>query len=97
MRVLVRIGFVGLMLVPGAVSAQDLQDPTIVARLNAACEPLGVAGAVVSEPGVIRVTCGEDATAFVPLLGGLAPLVGAGVVTAIASGLTGGNTTPDTQ
>ena len=63
------------------------------------CGDAGVATAIFVNPGEISVTCLEDATAVVPLLGGLAPfLLGGAAAVALAATAAGdGGTTPDTQ
>ncbi len=77
--------------------AQDAPDLIAIAQSQGACGPFGVATAVLDAEGVLRVTCNEDATAFVPLLGGLAPVLGLGAAATVAAALAGGNATPDTQ
>ncbi len=79
------------------VSAQDAPDLIAIAQSQGACGPFGVATAVLDAEGALRVTCNEDATAFVPLLGGLAPVLGLGAAATVAAALAGGNATPDTQ
>ncbi|WP_341366851.1 hypothetical protein [Yoonia sp. BS5-3] len=81
----------------GPIAAQQLPDPVALAEAQGVCVPFGVASARFDDAGVLRVTCADDATAFVPILGGLAPLLGAGGVAAIAAAIAGGNSTPDTQ
>ncbi len=89
--------FLLVCLPKGGVHAQDTQDPIAIAEAQGACVPFGVATARFDDAGVLFVTCEEDATAFVPLLGGLAPLLGAAGAAAIAASVAGGNSTPDTQ
>lgn len=81
----------------GFAHAQQLQDPVAIAEAQGVCVPFGVADARFDAAGVLQVTCEDDATAFVPLLGGLAPLLGAGGIAALAAAISGGNSTPDTQ
>lgn len=81
----------------GVLHAQDLLDPIAIAEAQGACVPFGVATARFDDAGVLLVTCEDDATAFVPLLGGLAPLLGAAGAAAVAAAVAGGNSTPDTQ
>jgi len=91
---------VSMMCLPlGVAEAQNAQDPIALALAQAQglCVPFGVAYAGFDAAGVLQVTCEDDATAFVPLLGGLAPLLGAGGVAAMAAAIAGGNSTPDTQ
>lgn len=80
-----------------SVVAQSTFDPVAVAEAQGVCAPFGVNTAVMDAQGVIRVTCNEDATAFVPLLGGLAPVLGLSAVATAAAAIAGGNATPDTQ
>lgn len=80
-----------------AVSGQTVTNPIVLAQQSGVCAPFGVATATVTADGTIRATCNEDATAFVPLLGALAPALGAGAAVAVAAALSGVNTTPDTQ
>lgn len=77
--------------------AQPLIDPLAVAQASGVCAPFGVASASLKADGTIRATCNEDATAFVPLLGALGPVLGAGTALALAAAVSGGNATPDTQ
>ena len=82
----------------GSVSfGQSLVDPVAIAEAQGVCAPAPVATATLDVEGVIRATCAEDATAFVPLLGGLAPVLGLGAAATAISALSGGNSTPDTQ
>lgn len=80
-----------------AAFAQSAQGPVLIAQQSGVCMPFGVATATVAADGTIRAICNEDATAFVPLLGALAPTLGAGVAVAVAAALSGGNATPDTR
>ncbi len=80
-----------------SVAAQDTADLIAVAEGQGACGPFGVATAVLGADGALRVTCNDDATAFVPLLGGLAPVLGLGAAATVAAALAGGNATPDTR
>lgn len=82
--------------VPSPGLAQDA-DVIAAAEASGACGPFGVASAAVDVEGRIRVICNEDATAFVPLLGGLAPALGLGAAATVLSALAGGNSTPDTR
>lgn len=80
-----------------ATSDQSAFDQATAAGV---CGAAGVATAVFVNPAEISVTCNEDeATAFVPLLGGLAPLLlgGAAAVALAATAAGDGGTTPDTQ
>lgn len=79
------------------VAAQNANDLIAIAEAQGACGPFGVATAVLDADGALRVTCNEDATAFVPLLGGLAPVLGLGAAATVAAALAGGNATPDTR
>lgn len=90
---------VGILLIfcPLVAAAQDVQDPIAMAQAQGLCVPFGVAEARFDAAGVLQVTCEDDATAFVPLLGGFAPLIGAGGFAALAAAISGGNSTPDTQ
>ncbi|PUB12117.1 hypothetical protein DFP92_11193 [Yoonia sediminilitoris] len=90
-------GLAAILLMCGSASAQTLQDPIAIAEAQGACAPFGVKTAIFDDQGSIRVTCNEDATAFVPLLGGLAPLVGLGAVATVAAAISGGNATPNTR
>lgn len=81
----------------GAAAAQQTLDPIAIAQAQGVCVPFGVASAQFDDAGVLRVICEEDATAFVPVLGGLAPLLGAGGIAALAAAVAAGNSTPDTQ
>ena len=81
----------------GATNAQQALGPTALAQAQGVCVPFGVASARFDDAGVLRVICAEDATAFVPVLGGLAPLLGAGGIAVLAAAVAGGNSTPDTQ
>lgn len=81
----------------GVLHAQEVPDPIVIAEAQGACTPFGVATARFDDAGVLLVTCEDDATAFVPLLGGLAPLLGAAGAAAVAAAVAGGNSTPDTQ
>lgn len=71
-------------------------DDALVAKAQAqgACDPYGVADAVLDTQGRIVVTCYEEATAFVPLLGGLGPAFGLGVA---AAAIANGHATPHTR
>lgn len=86
-----------LMLSGLPLSAQGVPDLVALAEAQGACVPFGVATAVLDSDGALRVTCNEDATAFVPLLGGLGPLLGLGAAATVASAIAGGNATPDTR
>jgi hypothetical protein len=79
------------------LSAQGAPDLVAIAEAQGACVPFGVATAVLDSEGALRVTCNEDATAFVPLIGGLGPVLGLGAAATVASAIAGGNATPDTQ
>ncbi|MEJ6403691.1 hypothetical protein [Yoonia sp. 2307UL14-13] len=76
--------------------AQDRPDPALVAATQGVCEPFGVAAARYAPDGHIAVTCNEDATAFVPILGGVAPALGLAAAV-LAQSIAGGNATPDTR
>ena len=97
MRTAFGLGFVLVAVFPAFVSAQSLTTPIAIAEAQGTCGPFGVASAVLDSEGVIRVTCNEDATAFVPLLGGLGPVLGLGVAATVAGAIAGGNSTPDTR
>lgn len=79
------------------VTAQSVLNPELQDIADSTCAPFGVVAAEIAPDGILRVTCNEDATAFVPLLGGLAPALGLGAAAAAAAALAGGNATPDTQ
>lgn len=96
MRVAV-IGTIILGVLASQVSAQSAIDPVAVAEAQGVCAPFGVASATLTPDGAIRAVCNEDATAFVPLLGGLGPALGVGAAAAVAAAVAGGNATPDTQ
>ncbi|WP_439156175.1 hypothetical protein [Yoonia sp.] len=97
MRV-VLLGSVFLISVWSHVSlAQPVADPVATAQASGVCAPFGVAAAAIAADGTIRATCNEDATAFVPLIGALAPVLGAGAGLALAAVVSAGNATPDTQ
>ena len=92
MRILVIFGFCGVVFWAGAVAAETQNDLVSIPQVQAVCEPYGVAEAVYDAQGRILVTCNEDATAFVPVLGGLGPVLGL-----VASMVVAGNTTPHTH
>lgn len=77
--------------------AQTVDEAIEIAQSQGVCDPFGVASASVGVDGTIFAKCNEDVTAIVPLLGGLAPVLGLGATAAVASALQGGNATPDTQ
>ncbi|WP_296423055.1 hypothetical protein [Yoonia sp.] len=79
------------------LQAQEIVDPIAIVQASGVCAPFGVASATAAPDGTIRAVCNDDATAFVPLLGGLGPVLGAGAAVAVASAVSGGNATPDTQ
>ena len=95
------------ILAPCAGLAGGLQDailendPMAIATATGVCGPAGVASATALPGGQVEVVCNSDATAFVPLIGGLGPaalgLGAAALAAAVLSGTDGGGTTPDTQ
>ena len=81
---------------PGGNSALAFE----LATASGVCGDPGVETAEFVTPEEISVTCNEDATGFVPLAGGLAPLLLGGAAAAAALAATaggGGSSTPDTQ
>lgn len=67
------------------------------ARLSGVCGDRAVSSAAFNANGQLEVVCSEDATAFIPLAGGLLPLLGAAALPALLSAAGGGTATPDTQ
>ena len=92
MKILLVFGACGIVFFAGAVAADPQNDLISMPQVQAICEPYGVADAVYDAQGRIVVTCHEDATAFVPILGGLGP-----VLSLLASMVVAGNTTPHTH
>ena len=97
MRIAFGLGSLIAMMFPFALPAEQPVTPVSIAEASGACGPFGVASAVLNAEGVISVTCNEDATAFVPLLGGLGPILGLGVAATVVGAIADGNSTPDTR
>ncbi len=79
------------------LSAQNATSPLILAEAERVCAPFGVASVRLENDVGAVVVCNEDATAFVPLLGALGPVIGLGVAATIARAISDGNATPDTR
>jgi hypothetical protein len=92
MRILFVLGACGLVFFAGTVVADPREDLIAMPQVQAACVPYGVADAAYDGQGRILVTCNEDATAFVPVLGGFGR-----VLSLLASMVVAGNTTPHTH
>ncbi|MDO6588951.1 MULTISPECIES: hypothetical protein [Rhodobacterales] len=92
MRILFVLGACCVTFFAGAGIADTRDDLIAIPQVQAACTPYGVANAAYDGQGRIVVTCNEDATAFVPALGGLGP-----VLSLVASMVVAGNTTPHTH
>ena len=78
----------------------DIEDARVLNELAAqsgACGNRGVASASIRSDGALVVTCNEDASAFVPLAGGLAPALGAAALAALLGAISDGSTTSDTR
>lgn len=97
MGLLVKVCMVVGVLLSTALHAQESPDLRVVAEMQGACVPFGVASARLGGDGTIRVVCNADATAFAPLLGGLGPALGAGAAAMAVAAISNGNATPDTQ
>lgn len=87
----------------GPLVAQDAGteepvDPIMQAAIDSGvCGEARVATAVLNEAeNVIEVTCEEDVAGFVPLVGGLGPLLAGGAAVLVAAAA-GGGATSDTQ
>lgn len=91
------LGILAALTLSMPAHAQENADLIAIAEAQGACGVFGVASANRAPDGSITVVCNEDATAFAPLLGGLAPTLGIGLATALAAALAGGNSTPNTQ
>lgn len=91
---------VALSLAAAPLLAQDAApvDPILQAAIDSGvCGDARVASAVLNEAeNVIEVTCEEDVAGFVPLVGGLAPLLAGGAAVVVAAAA-GGGSTSDTQ
>ncbi|NCO87845.1 MAG: hypothetical protein GW886_14565 [Rhodobacterales bacterium] len=99
MKRLMSIAILGMAMTGAPVMAQDTSDEEAmrVAVASGVCGDLEVLSARFLENGTVSVDC-EDATGFVPLLGGLGPvLAGAAGVGALAAAAGGGGSTPQTQ
>ncbi|SFR44649.1 hypothetical protein SAMN04488005_2055 [Yoonia tamlensis] len=92
MRILIILGACGVIFLAGAALADAKSDLIAIPQVQAACVPYGVADAVYDAQGRIVVTCHEDATAFVPVLGGIGPLLGF-----VGSLVVAGQSTPHTH
>jgi hypothetical protein len=92
MRILLILGAFGLVFFAGVVAADPREALFAIPEVQAACVPYGVADAAYDGQGRIVVTCNEDATAFVPVLGGFGPML-----SLVASMVVAGNTTPHTH
>jgi hypothetical protein len=71
-----------------------------VANNSGVCGELGVLDATLQADGTVAVVCNEDPTAFLPLAGGLGPLLGLGAAAAvvgIAASSDDNGATSDTQ
>lgn len=83
-----------------ATSAFAQTDLIALATANGACPDTSVATAVLNaEDNTLAVTCNEDVVAFVPLLGGFAPVLGLGAaaVAGVAALANSGSSTSDSQ
>lgn len=80
------------------MSTGGLVDPIMQAAIDSGvCGEARVATAVLNEAeNVIEVTCEEDVAGFVPLVGGLGPLLAGGAAVLVAAAA-GGGATSDTQ
>lgn len=67
-----------------------------IATESGICGDAGVAAAIFNAESIVEATC-NDATAFLPLAGGLAPLLGLGAGVLALAATAGGSATPDTQ
>ena len=72
---------------PVAAMAQTI-DPLQVAIESGVCGDLGVLSASFTDTNTITAICNEDAEAFLPLVGGLAPVAAAlgGIIIVAAAG-----------
>ena len=89
---------VGLVVAGGAAFAQTPEEAMAFAVAANACGDFPIASAVFTAENTIEVQCEDDATGFVPLVGGAGPALGLGGAALLAAVAGGGtSSTPDTQ
>jgi len=88
-----------LMATSAFAQTQSQADLIALATANGACPDTSVATAVLNaEDNTLAVTCNEDVVAFVPLLGGFAPVLGLGAAAAAGvAALANSGSTSDSQ
>lgn len=91
-------GFVAFATLTGAAFAQDRspEEAFRIATESGICGDAGVAEAIFNAESIVEATC-NDATAFLPLAGGLGPLLGLGAGALALAATAGGSATPNTQ
>ncbi|MBL4812772.1 MAG: hypothetical protein JKX69_10565 [Rhodobacteraceae bacterium] len=93
--ILTTLIFTGLSAQPSfAVSTADAMASAVSSGV---CGARGVETATVTAQGVLTVVCAQDATAFLPLVGGLGQTFGLGAAALLAGSVNSAGAPSDTQ